>query len=483
MNKRKTLFGILLLIVLSVGVYVSVYLNANHRPDSLKLISLLHSKEYGKLNSMLLKRQAAYEKNITEEINFALAIDAFANADPTHDALMSEWIAQYPDNHLPYLVRGVYYGDLGYAWRSTESSRDTSDEQFAKMTFYHEKAHLDLKKSIKIKPTSIAYSTLIDLSSSGRGGKSREEVLRDGIAVLPASYEIRKSYLFKLMPRWGGSYEEIDAFLDDTRQHLETNPALKPLLGFKDYVIGYNLQSSDQYKEALTHYSNALRFGEKEWILKQRGTTYLQLEDYENALKDLDRAIALWPHFQSALTWRGIVFAELDKTDAALADFNLASKIEPYDFVVRKNRGNLYLSLSRYEDAVEDYKSSLFYEKHHGDIWHRLGWVLNYKLKNYKEAAKAYKTAADQRPANPDYWYEYAIALNNLRDCEIIPVLDKYLSTCQSKSQIKCGDKFQTWAIQVSDALTSTNKCPVKDEAEPVDGATIKEVRAEMVER
>lgn len=468
MNKRKFLIGLLLLVILSAGAYVAVLFYPGGRPDSVRLISLLHDQDYGKLNKMLLKREAAYEADITQEIDFSLAVEAFANADPEHEALLSEWIARYPESHVPYLVRGVYYGDLGYTWRATEASRDTPKEQFAKMAFYHEKAYRDLEKSIQLKPTTIAYSTLIDLSSSGRGGMTREAVSNHGLALMPASYEIRKSYLFKLMPRWGGSYEQIDAFLEDTRQYVEANPALNPLLGFKDYVLGYTLQSSGRYQDAIEHYSKALSFGEKEWYLKQRGTAYLQLKDFENALKDLDQAIALWPHFQSALTWRGIVHMDLDQTGSALADFNLASKLEPYDFLVHKSRGSLYLRLKKYAEAVEDYRRALYYEKIHGDIWHSMGWVLNYKLKNYKEAAKAYETAAIQRPGNPDYWYEYAIALYNLNDCEVIPILDRYLSSCESTSDGKCGEKFQTWAKQATESLTSANKCPVSDEAEPV---------------
>lgn len=468
MNKRKSLFGLLLLVILSAGAYFAVVFYPDGRPDSVRLMTLLHNQNYGKLNKMLLKREAAYEANIIEEIDFSLAVEAFANADPEHEALLSEWIARYPDSYLPYLVRGVYYSHLGYTWRGTEASSKTSTEQFAKMASYHEKAYRDLEKSIQLKPTTLAYSTLIDLSSSSRGGKSREDVLIDGLALEPASYVIRKSYLFKLMPRWRGSYEQIDAFLEDTRLYVETNPALNPLLGFKDYVIGYNLQSSGQFEEALEHYTQALSFGEKEWILKQRGTTYLQLQDYEKALKDLDRAIALWPHFQSALTWRGIVYEESGQIDAALADFNLASKLEPYDFVAHKNRGGVYVELKKYPEAVEDYRRALYYEKNHGDIWHTLGWVFSYKLKDYKEAAKAYETAANQRPGNPDYWYEYAIALFNLNDCQVIPILDRYLSSCGSTSAGKCGEKFQSWAKEVTEHLISSNKCPVSDEAEPV---------------
>ena len=48
MNKRALLIGILLLIVLSTGLYIAVFLNASHRPDNLKLITLLDDKKYEK---------------------------------------------------------------------------------------------------------------------------------------------------------------------------------------------------------------------------------------------------------------------------------------------------------------------------------------------------------------------------------------------------------------------------------------------------
>lgn len=444
------------------------------RPDNLKLLALLKERQYDKLSKRILKREADYEKDVTKEIDFDLSIRALANNDPAHEALLTEWIQQQPDHHIPYLVRGYYYGSVGDSWRGGAFVNKTKDEQFGKLRFYHEKAYTDLMQSITFKPTTLAYSELLSLSSRVLGKvripfkvMGKEDFVQEGLAFQPASYEIRKSYLFKLMPQWGGSYEQIADFLEDARQYIDINPELKPLLGFEDYARAYNLR--DKYDEAIALYTKALSFGEKTWYLLRRGSLHGRFDVYDKQMCDMNRALALWPHSHDALRSRAYAYEELGMYNKALVDYELASKLRPYADGINQNLGSLYYTLGRYQDAVDAYRRVvLFYGKHIASTWYALGYTLSYKLNDYAEAAKAYKKAIELKPTEPGYWYAYGVTLNSfLYDCEVIPVLHTHLSLCEASSNDKnCTDEYQQWSTQVSDSLVRLGKCPAYSQEE-----------------
>lgn len=465
MNKLiiTILASVLLLGVVAVCIQQGIFFSPHNRPDALKLIALLKEENYAKLNTMISARSAAYKKDLTEEANFALVMFSLGNNDPSHEALMTEWIAQYPDSYIPYLVRGSYYIKLGYAWRGTGSSAKTSDEQSAKYHFYHDKAYLDLRQSIELEPTAQAYSELISLSSRALQGETRQGLFARGLSILPGSYELRKAYLHKLTPRWGGSYEQINEVLRDIHQHLEANPALKPLLAYMHYEKTYKLKREGSYRAAINQMDKALGYGEKSWYFTERGVSYFLLKDYENALLDFNRALQNYPHSASALEWRASIYVKLERYEEAMDDLDLAAKLEPYNSRVHYERGNLHNKLKQYAEAVADYRKVLHYEARDTELRYFMGGLLHRKLKLHKEAAEALKITTEQDPDNPRYWYRYSLALDSSYDCEVIPSLDKYLSICQNHRDNICDNKYKDWANEVSDSLISHNKCPAMD--------------------
>jgi tetratricopeptide (TPR) repeat protein len=75
-----------------------------------------------------------------------------------------------------------------------------------------------------------------------------------------------------------------------------------------------------------------LKAGEQSYYFKARGTAYYELEEYDKAIEDFNRAIELSPYYQSALSWRGRAYNDSGKEQEALADYNLAAKLMPYDY-------------------------------------------------------------------------------------------------------------------------------------------------------
>jgi tetratricopeptide (TPR) repeat protein len=85
------------------------------------------------------------------------------------------------------------------------------------------------------------------------------------------------------------------------------------------------------------------------------GKAYLELRDYPNALRYLDRAIELNPKDNRAITNRGSVYFALHNYDKALENYNQAMAIDPNYFGTFINRGLLYMETGQLELAKQDF--------------------------------------------------------------------------------------------------------------------------------
>lgn len=90
-----------------------------------------------------------------------------------------------------------------------------------------------------------------------------------------------------------------------------------------------------------------------------RGVCHIQLEQYDEALADADRAIELAPWLPEGYLVRADVLTARSELDAALADCATAVKVTPEDMkrvlaVSLKCRGSIEFALGRWADAVRD---------------------------------------------------------------------------------------------------------------------------------
>ena len=78
------------------------------------------------------------------------------------------------------------------------------------------------------------------------------------------------------------------------------------------------------------------------------------MENYEDALPDLDKLIAAAPKDASLLKQRAYVNVQLGATAKALTDYNQALEINPKDASAYYSRGLLYLSANDVAKAKPD---------------------------------------------------------------------------------------------------------------------------------
>ena len=94
-------------------------------------------------------------------------------------------------------------------------------------------------------------------------------------------------------------------------------------------------------------------------LYKWRVYAYMELEQYDKAIADSDRIIALEPEEATNYNFRAYVYSEAKQYDLAIADYTKAIKLLPNYAHAYKNRGQTYAKLKQYDLAIADYTKAL----------------------------------------------------------------------------------------------------------------------------
>ena len=138
----------------------------------------------------------------------------------------------------------------------------------------------------------------------------------------------------------------------------KANPAARAA-----YRRGEKYMDVDDFDNALKKYTEAIEldpgFAEA-WC--DRGMAYNGLELFDDALRDFCEALRLDPDVPDYYYFRGDALAEKGRYDEAISDYNEAIRLDdrPFDlFMVYSSRGYACAEKGLLEDAVNDYTRSL----------------------------------------------------------------------------------------------------------------------------
>ena len=134
-----------------------------------------------------------------------------------------------------------------------------------------------------------------------------------------------------------------------------------------------------------------LKLGEKQFSEGQ----------YNQALANFEKAIALNSGLSEAWFKRGNVFVKLQRYPDALAAYDRAIAINSDRFEYWFNRGNVFVRLQRYSEALASYDKALSLKPDYVEIWLNRGILLR-KLQRYNEALASYQQALLVQPENVD---------------------------------------------------------------------------------
>lgn len=153
--------------------------------------------------------------------------------------------------------------------------------------------------------------------------------------------------------------------------------------------------STGNYDDALIDYDRAIAINPtyvKAYL--NRGLTHGKLNNPSRATKDLSEAIRLDPKNVKALINRGIAFGKVGNHGKGIEDLTRAMEIDSDSYNAYLTRGTLFYLSGSHEMAREDYIKATEIDPSRGDAYYNLGLV-NTKLGHLNEARQLFRKAAD----------------------------------------------------------------------------------------
>jgi tetratricopeptide (TPR) repeat protein len=172
---------------------------------------------------------------------------------------------------------------------------------------------------------------------------------------------------------------------------------------------------------AITQFDKALRqYPQQERALFLRSKAKYQLKDYQGALQDAQKILAINPERftgddYNALLTSGIVYNNLRQFDQARRCLNEAKQADSTDVKLYQNVGYSYLEEKNYPAALAEYTTAIRIDPTAKTSFYGLGKTY-YMLKQYPEAIHAFDQAIKLDPAYPTAYENRAAAKYQVQD-------------------------------------------------------------------
>ena len=266
---------------------------------------LLVRGEFARLDSLLTAAADSARRDVGNESYLFNAYDAMMG-DSSLAAPLARWSHEDPTSAPARLARAAWL--TGQAWnaRGTASARNTSRQAMQRMNDLFAEAKKCVDTALTLTPRSAeAYILLISITKPSVDTALSRSYLMKGLEDIPASFILRRQHLRNLIPRWGGSYEAMRAFVDESQAMAETNPRIRHLGGFISLDSAEVFELEKRPQDALAAFDRALSYGDEPYFHLERGEMLVRAGRARDALPDLDAAVAGAPGTKVDYLWRG----------------------------------------------------------------------------------------------------------------------------------------------------------------------------------
>ncbi|BDM77770.1 DUF4034 domain-containing protein [Acaryochloris marina] len=186
-------------------------------------------------------------------------------------AVLQEWMAAYPDSHIPYLVQGKLHVKYAWKFRTGQVARKVTEEGWQLFHYYLQTAASDFSAASQLDPNDPnIWNELLHLAArTNLDPYTPEYFFEQGLNANPYHSGLHTTYLQTLYPQWGGSEKQMLAFA--RAAHKKGQATQKPMLGNVLLLVAREIDQKDAvhpitwseietvYQEIFAQYPDYLR--------------------------------------------------------------------------------------------------------------------------------------------------------------------------------------------------------------------------------
>ncbi len=388
------------------GASVGEWAQAKLRLQQLR--QFLLAGEFDRLNKGLAAVSRLRESDISHERMEVWLYQHLIGIDKRFDQPLSAWIRHSPAHYQPYLARLHSLYHQAFAARGTSWAGETSDAQMQQMERWLALAEPDIDRVLQRQPDALpAYTIGVWIYKLMGRDDGSQALFQRGIARLPASETLYRSYLRTLRPRWGGSYQAMLTLAQKANEQAYLNPELG-LVGSEAVADAMNrLLSSNQYRQVLQAGTEA---GLEDALLQRYiGRAHYRLEQYQQAVSTLQRSLESNPYDTRSRRYLAQAHRRLEQYLPAAEAMQSMVMAEPWNEKYRQQAASLVermmyhmrQNLSVHSTDVRHKKLNLALELSGDDADARLQLAFYYwDVRQFERAETEFEHLLDIAPDN-----------------------------------------------------------------------------------
>jgi tetratricopeptide (TPR) repeat protein len=225
--------------------------------------TMLELNQISQIEQSLSSTQEKFERGALSEIDLRNGFSPFYKLGEKSAKNLVSWASNSPKSYVAHLALGIYYKNMGQDARGEETAVNTSQDNLRIMNDFYEKASKELNASLTLtqKPFLSVFHLLAISTQFGDKAASRSLLLQ-GNKILPTNSLIRGYYAISLSSWWGGSYKEMQQFIDSTKAENVPPQVVMQLEALQHEDIGHTLQKQKQFVPAMMHFRAAMELAE-----------------------------------------------------------------------------------------------------------------------------------------------------------------------------------------------------------------------------
>lgn len=169
-----------------------------------------------------------------------------------------------------------------------------------------------------------------------------------------------------------------------------------------------------QWDKAIADYSRGIAIDSMFFkAYYNRGFAYSNMRNWDLAIKDYSKAISLKNDYIVALHARGFAYANIGQWDNSRIDYTRVIALNPNYRDAYLNRGIAFENLKEWDKAIEDYTHTIRLDPNYSRAYYNRGNVFR-NLKDWNKAIDDYTSAIKIDPNYVNAYYNRAVAFGNM---------------------------------------------------------------------
>ena len=306
--------------------------NADEETSALRkeLVALLRDKKFAAIEDTLKDREARTLKGEFRDQSLYRLTKFADSAEPELEPLMNEWVRNNPASFMALMVRANFHLAVGWKKRGNKFSNATSQDQFDAMNESFKKAGSDLAASSKLAPVSVLpYSGLINIAGSmAQSNDKIQDVLLRANKIDPQNYVVRKMAIWRLSPRWGGSFDALDKIIEQAKSSKLNAADLRRLEYSVLFEKGSHFKDVEKRPlEALPYFMQAAKMCDSYQAWAEVSSIEYTREDWPQVEAAMNQYMRLHPDTAWGYNRRGWALQQQGRLKDAIADFKRSSEL------------------------------------------------------------------------------------------------------------------------------------------------------------